>query len=89
MGLERLSFYYRNGSNSKARGAGSSCQKGARFVAVSFSFRRTKGGRHGGETAVNEKGNLALPVSCFYQRRFVTKIRSQWPVKFMAPHVSL
>lgn len=88
MDLERLSFYYRDGSNSKAREAGGSCQKGARSVAVSFSFRRIKGGRHGGKTTVNEKGNLALPVS-LYQRSFVTKIRSRWPVKFMAPHVSL
>lgn len=60
MGLERLSFNYRDGSNSKAKGAGGSCQKGACFVGVSFSFHGLKGGRHGGKTPADEKGNLAL-----------------------------
>ena len=62
MGLERLSFNYRDGSNPKARGPGGSCQKGARFVGVPFSFHGLKGGRHGAETTVSEKGHLALHV---------------------------
>ena len=62
MGLERLSFNYRDGSNPKARGARGSCQKGARFVGVPFSFHGLKGGRHGAETTVSEKGHLALHV---------------------------